>query len=102
MVYKGTTSTAITDGGTEAPTIGGSSVAVSNLQAGNVVLYGAKEFVWNGSKWELLGDEGSYKVKQTAVASPSASGNTTSFIDTISQDTNGNITATKKTVTTVT
>lgn len=102
MVYKGTTSTAITDGGTEAPTIGGSSVAVSNLQAGNVVLYGAKEFVWNGSKWELLGDEGSYKVKQTAVASPSASGNTTSFIDTISQDTNGKITATKKTVTTVT
>lgn len=102
MVYKGTTSTEITDGGTQAPTIGGSSVAVSNLQAGNVVLYGAKEFVWNGSSWELLGDEGSYKVKQTAVSSPSASGNTTSFIDTISQDTNGKITATKKTVTTVT
>lgn len=102
MVYKGTTSTEITDGGTQAPTIGGSSVATSSLQAGNVVLYGSKEFVWNGSKWELLGDEGSYKVKQTAVASPSASGNTTSFIDTISQDTNGNITATKKTVSTVT
>ena len=102
MVYKGTTSTEITDGGTQAPTINNTSVATSNLQAGNVVLYGAKEFVWNGSKWELLGDEGSYKVKQTAVSSPSASGNTTSFIDTISQDANGVITATKKTVTTVT
>lgn len=101
MVYKGTTSTEITDGGTQAPTIGGSSVAVNNLQAGNVVLYGSKEFVWNGSKWELLGDEGSYKVKQTVVTSPSASGDTTSFIDTIFQDANGKITATKKTVTTV-
>jgi len=41
---------------------------------------------------------GSYKTTQTAVSSPTASGNTTSFIDTISQDTNGKITATKKTV----
>jgi hypothetical protein len=31
MVYKGTTSTEITDGGTQAPTIGGSSVATSSL-----------------------------------------------------------------------
>lgn len=36
------------------------------------------------------------KVKQTAVTSPTASGNATSFIDAISQDTNGNITVTKK------
>ena len=41
---------------------------------------------------------GSYKTTQTAVSSPTASGNTTSFIDTISQDTNGKITVTKKTV----
>ena len=66
----------------------------------NVVLYGSKEFVWNGTKWEELGNEGSYKVVQTAVSSPSASGNTTSFIDTISQDAQGKITATKKTVST--
>ena len=39
-----------------------------------------------------------YKTIQTNVTSPSASGNTTSFIDTISQDANGVITATKKTV----
>ena len=36
------------------------------------------------------------KPKQTAVASPSASGNATAFIDTISQDANGVITVTKK------
>ena len=97
MVYKGISTTAITDGGTQAPTIG-SSIATNTLQAGNVVLYGNQEFVWNGSKWELLGDEGSYKVKQTAVTDPSADGYEVSFIDSLSQDANGKITATKKTV----
>ena len=38
------------------------------------------------------------KATQTAVSSPTASGTTTSFIDTISQDAQGKITATKKTV----
>ena len=41
---------------------------------------------------------GSYKTTQTAVTDPTASGNATSFIDTIAQDTNGVITATKKTI----
>lgn len=42
---------------------------------------------------------GSYKTTQTAVTSPNASGDKTlAFIDTISQDTNGVITATKKNV----
>lgn len=63
MLFKGTSSTEITDGGTQDPTIGGTAVATSNLQAGNVVLYGNQEFVWNGSAWELLGDEGSYALK---------------------------------------
>lgn len=39
-----------------------------------------------------------YKPLQTAKTSPTASGNTTSFIDTITQDANGVITATKKTI----
>ena len=41
---------------------------------------------------------GAYKPLQTAKTSPTASGNTTAFIDTISQDANGVITATKKNV----
>jgi len=40
----------------------------------------------------------SYKPTQSAVSSPSANGNTYQFIDTISQNANGVITATKKTV----
>lgn len=162
MVYLGTSTTAVTDGGTEKPTIGGTAIVTTNLQKGNVVLYGSQEFVWTGSKWELLGDEGSYALKtvsitagngltgggtlaadrtishadtstltgaqsagagkaltsvtvdgfghvtatgsnsfktpQTAVASPSTSGNASAFIDTISQNTNGEITVTKKNV----
>ena len=96
MLFLGTTTTAITDGATTNPvTIGGSNKTVT---AGNVVLYGSKEFVWTGSAWEELGNEGSYKIVQAAVADPSASGTSNTFIDTISQDTNGKITATKKTV----
>lgn len=44
-----------------------------------------------------LKDEGAKRI-QTAINSPDASGNTTAFIDTISQNTNGVITATKKTI----
>ena len=97
MKFLGTSATAISDGATTNPiTIGTTSTTVA---AGNVVLYGAKEFVWTGSKWEELGNEGSYKVQQSAVSSPSASGNATAFIDSISQNAQGVITATKKNVT---
>ena len=34
---------------------------------GDVILYDAKEFVWTGSEWRLLGDEGSYAVKGSIV-----------------------------------
>lgn len=41
---------------------------------------------------------GSYKTTQTAVSDPTASGNAVAFIDSISQDANGEITVTKKNV----
>ena len=43
--------------------------------------------------------EGTFKTRQPAKVSPAASGSALSFIDTVSQDENGEITATKKTVT---
>lgn len=96
MKFIGTSDVSIEDGDVTNPiTIGGVSTTVSN---GNVAIYGAKEFIWNGSAWEEFGNEGNYKVVQSAVASPSASGTTTAFIDTISQNAQGVITATKKTV----
>ena len=91
MHFRGTTTTALTDGTTTAAvTIGGSSYTPA---AGDVVLYGSKEFVWTGSLWELLGDEGSYKVKQTAITNSTGtadgSNTATTFIYSFSQDANG-------------
>ncbi len=98
--YHGTTTTSISDGSTtQTVVIDGKNHTAEN---GCVVAYGNKEFVWTGSKWEELGNEGNYKVKQTAVSDPSASGTSLTFISTISQDDNGVITATKKTVRTAT
>ena len=97
--YCGITTTALTDGATTNPVvINGSN---HTAKAGCTVFYGDKEFVFNGTSWEEIGfsvDLSGYKTKQTAVSSPSASGSTTAFIDTISQDANGTITVTKKNV----
>ena len=96
LKYCGITTTALTDGAETNPVvIGGTNHTAT---AGCVVFYGDKEFVFNGTKWELLGAETTYKVVQTAVSSPDASGTTNAFIDTISQDANGVITPTKKTL----
>jgi hypothetical protein len=39
-----------------------------NAQPGDVILAGnAQEYVWTGSNWRLLGDEGSYAVKGSIV-----------------------------------
>lgn len=61
MHFVGISSTAITNGGTEKPTI--NSSVVNTLTAGDVVLYNNGEYVWDGSAWKLLGDEGSYALK---------------------------------------
>ena len=81
MHFKGTTTTAVTDGGTQNPTIGGTEITIK--EPGDVVLYGDKEFVWTETDsnthtgyWELLGDEGSYVLatSQTTGNVGSASG----------------------------
>lgn len=97
LKFHGTSTTAITDGST-TKTVTLTTGVSHTAENGCVLFYGNKEFVWNGSSWEELGNEGDYKVKQTAVSSPSASGSATAFIDTISQDANGNISVTKKNV----
>lgn len=93
LKYCGITTTSLADGATTNPVVinGNNHTAT----AGCVVFYGDKEFVFNGTNWELLGAETTYKVVQTAVSSPTAVGNAIAFIDTISQDANGKITATK-------
>lgn len=79
MQFLGKSSTPITDGGAQAPTISGSVVVVANLKNGNVVLYDNQEFVWDGSKWELFGDEGSYALKTTTINNKALSSNITIY-----------------------
>lgn len=63
MHFIGRSTTAITDGGTQSPTVGGN--VRTDLEAGDVVLWEQQEYVWNGITWELLGDEGSYALKSS-------------------------------------
>ncbi len=66
MHFLGVSTTAITDGGTQNPTIGGNSITTKT--AGDVVIYGDQEYVWSTTnKWELLGDEGSYALKTAVI-----------------------------------
>lgn len=106
LKYCGITTTALTDGATTNPvTIGGKD---HEAKAGCVVFYEdtegeenkatTREFVFNGTTWELLGSDLTYKVVQKPVSDPPVSGTSIAFIDTLSQDANGKITATKKNV----
>lgn len=63
MHFRGIATVAVTDGGTENPTI--QNYDFSQAVAGDVVLYGQQEYVWTGSRWELLGDESSYALKSS-------------------------------------
>ena len=56
-------------------------------------------YAWDGTNWDPLGgDVTNYKTKQSAKADPTASGTSVTFIDSITQNENGEMTATKKTV----
>ncbi len=71
MHFIGITSTALTDGATTTtltPKTTGSLTKTTNFEAGDVVVCNVdnkigQEYVWTGSAWELLGDEGSYALK---------------------------------------
>lgn len=83
MKYIGTTTTALTDGSTTNPiTIGGESVTAV---AGDVAIYGEKEFVFNGTKWQEFGSTGSLKAlafKDSATGSVSVTGTPSGTVST--------------------
>jgi hypothetical protein len=62
LPYLGMTSDTLSDGSHLTPITVGTETKTP--QAGDVVLsnQGHQEFIWNGTSWELLGDEGSYKI----------------------------------------
>lgn len=72
MHFVGTSTTDPT--GTTGPTVDGKAYTG---KSGDVVLWGKKEFVYNGTEWKLLGDEGSYALKTTTVNGHSLDNNIT-------------------------
>ena len=59
--FVGTTSTALTDGATTSTLVAASSGSLTKTTgfiAGDLVFYGNKEFIWNGTSWTLFGDLG--------------------------------------------
>ena len=56
--FLGVSTTAITDGGTEAPTIEGTIVPVATLNKGDWVLYNNMQFLWDGNRWAAYGSSG--------------------------------------------
>lgn len=73
LSFAGTTLTALTDGATTNPIkIKQSSTDTTGIDytaiSGNVVLYNNKEFIWNSSAWEELGDESSHALKTITIS----------------------------------
>ena len=99
MHFRGIATTAVTDGGTEDPTISTYDFGTNGANAvgGDVVLWDQKEYVWTGSAWELLGDEGSYALRTSTA---SVVGSVTFTANTTPSLTTAAVTASKVTITT--
>ena len=69
MSFRGTTTTAISNDATTNPIKINS--ADFTAKSGDVVLYGNKEFVFDGSKWKELGDQGSHALKTITISAGS-------------------------------
>ena len=78
MHFQGKATVDITDGSITDPVISGYDFANKKAK-GDVILgqYDHKEFVWDGDKWELLGDEGSYVLNTVKINNKSLSGDIT-------------------------
>lgn len=97
--FLGTSSTIITDGGTQKPTINNVEVTP---QAGDIVVYSNGEFIWSGTTWIELGDLsglGDLAYKDSAsgsvtatgtVSKPTFTGSSSAVTITATDNTNGN------------
>lgn len=106
--FVGITTTDMTSNTATNHTYTGTPAGISDYTpiVGDVVINSTKQDEWvctavSGTTytWERLGSDTSYKIVQSTVSDPTAASTTsTTFIDTISQDANGVISATKKTL----
>ena len=102
VAWLGITTTALTDGSTTSTIkIGNENITAA---AGDVVAYGEKEFIYNGTKWQEFGSTGSLKAlafKDTAsgnftpagtVSKPTFTGSQSSVTVTATASSSGNYT----------
>ena len=54
LVFKGVSTTPLTDGGTENPTVDGTVITEKTI--GDIYFYGTGEYIWNGTAWNELGN----------------------------------------------
>lgn len=95
QLKNGTTATVLT----QHQDITGKADKVDGAVAGNFAGLDANgNLVDSGKKASDFQAAGDYKTTQTAVSDPTADGNAAAFIDSISQNANGEITVTKKNV----
>ena len=100
VVFVGVSSTALTDGGTEIPTISGKQ---KNPEVGQLFFYGTEEFIWgNDNNWHALGSLeslGSLAYKNDAtttytpegsVSQPDFTGDASDVTFSITDDSSGN------------
>ena len=101
VVFVGVSSTELTDGGTQKPTV--NSVVINDLSPGQLYFYGTSEFIWGtDSKWHELGSleslgalaykddaSGSYTPAGT-VSQPTFTGTSSSVTITATDNASGN------------
>jgi len=92
-------SLALADTAIQQADIDGFATKVDGATAGNFAgLDSNGNLVDSGAKASDFQPAGNYKTTQSAVADPTANGTAVAFIDSISQNTNGEVSVTKKTV----
>lgn len=71
--FRGVTTSSLSDGDTS------NTIIIDNesytAKSGDLVISGGLEFLWTGTKWQLLGDESSYVPKSTTVNGHALTGN---------------------------
>ena len=100
VVFIGVSSTPLTDGGTEIPTVGGEQ---KTPQIGNLFFYGTNEFIWGSDeKWHALGsldtlgqfayaDLGNVEIQpKGTVSKPTFTGSSSAVTITATDNTSGN------------
>lgn len=57
LTFLGVTTSAVSDGGSEPPTINGAVIPISTLNMGDWVIYDNIQYIWEGTKWVAYGGD---------------------------------------------